>query len=95
MISISDKFDNFINNIGIGVVITTLLGGLLVVSPILSVATGWFTGLIIKLFFGTYIANGFNLLFNTARFEPNHIPMLCSALAVVGSYFRSVQMNKK
>ncbi len=72
-----------------------LLVGLLFAHPILAVVIGWFAGCVIELLFGTYITSGLNLLLNTVRFEPNHIPVLCSILAVVGSYFRSIQMNNK
>lgn len=71
-----------------------LLVGLLFAHPILAVGIGWFAGSVVELLFGTYITSGLNLLFNTVRFEPNHIPVLCSILAVVGSFFKSVQTNK-
>lgn len=90
-----NKFVDFVENVAIGSIVATLISGLLFIKPILSIGMGWLTGSIIKWLFGIYMTDGLNLLFNTTRFEPNHIPMLCSTLAVIGSYFKSIQTNNE
>ena len=82
-----------LEGVGAGAMITAIVGLLLFISPILAVVYGWFAGSIIKWLFGVYVTNGLNLLFNTTRFTPESIPMLCSVLAVIGSYFKSHQTN--
>lgn len=87
------KADKILEGVGIGAIVTAIIGLVVFISPILSVISGWLTGTIIKWLFGAYITNGLNLLFNTTRFAPESIPMICSALAVIGSYFKSHQTN--
>ena len=61
---------------------------LLLLAPLLSFAGGCFTGLVLKWFVADAVVNGLNLLFNTTRFEPSTLPILCGALGVVGSFFK-------
>lgn len=68
----------------------------LLIAPILSFFGGYLTGLILEWFVGDMITNGLNLLFNTVRFNADKLPIICGALAVVGSFFRnSLTVNKK
>lgn len=68
----------------------------LLITPILSFFGGYLTGLILEWFVGDMITNGLNLLFNTARFNADKLPIICGALAVVGSFFKnSLTVNKK
>lgn len=88
------KTNKALESIGAGVIVALAVGLIAFILPIISVVTGWFAGTIIKLVFGSYITNGLNLLFNTSRFTPDSIPVICSTLAVIGSYFKSTQTNK-
>lgn len=58
------------------------------VCPILSFFGGYVTGAILEWAVGDMLVNGLNLLFNTTRFRPDMIPIICGALAVVGSFFK-------
>ena len=86
---------DFVENIGLGAIVTTIIGIIFFIAPVLAVGIGWVAGIIIKWLFGTYITNGLNLLFNTTRFTPESIPMICSVLAVIGSYFKSFTNGKE
>ena len=57
--------------------------------PILSFFGGWVTGLILEWVVGGMVTNGLNLLFNTTRFSADMLPIICGALAIVGSFFKS------
>ena len=56
--------------------------------PLMYFASGWLTGWILKVIAGDALVNGLNLLFDTARFTPNMLPLTCAALSVVGSFFK-------
>lgn len=66
---------------------------LLVLSPVLVFWCAWFGGWVLKAFAGQAIADGMNLIFNTARLTPDFIPMACATLATIGKYFKSSQTN--
>lgn len=83
------KFDDFVENVGIGTIVAGVVGIVVFLSPILMVGFGWVAGWIIRLIFGGYITNGLNLLLGTARFEADHLPMICATLGVVGSFFKT------
>lgn len=59
------------------------------VSPILCFLGGCIAGSILEWAVGDLLVNGLNLLFNTTRFSTDMLPMLCGALAVIGSFFKS------
>ena len=73
----------------------TILGGfltviiLIILSPVLGFFEGWICGWLLKFFIGDTVANGLNLLVNTERFTPESLPIVCGALATVGSFFKS------
>lgn len=78
------------------VAIASIFGGfvgLLVFSPVLTFGFAYFGGLILKWFVGDAVCNGLNMVFNTTRFTPNVIPIICATLATIGKYFRSTQTN--
>jgi hypothetical protein len=77
--------EKILKAIGTGVALT---GAVVLLVPI-SVLFGWITGLIIKLFCGTMIANGLNLIFNTNRFNPDCIPTMTATLSVLAGYMRT------
>ncbi len=53
-------------------------------------------GTVLQMFLGTQIAEGLNLIFNTTRFEPANIPLVCGILSFLGSFFRSnTTVNQK
>lgn len=81
----------------IGVALVAMLGfvGFLFLIPLISVGFGYLGGLVIEWIFGGLITKGLNLLFNTTRFTSHLIPILTATLAMVGSYFKSSQTNKK
>lgn len=55
----------------------------------LSVFSGWITGVIIKLICGQFIADGLNVLFGTARFSPDVIPLIGGCLGFISLFFKS------
>ena len=59
------------------------------ISPVLSYFFGYIAGQFIEWTVGDQVINGLNLLFNTTRFSPQMLPMICGALGVVGSFFKS------
>lgn len=61
----------------------------IIVSPILCFLGGYISGLILNWAVGGLIVNGLNLILNTTRFTGDKLPIVCGALAVVGSFFKS------
>ena len=59
------------------------------VGPILSFFGGYITGSILAWAVGDMLIGGLNLLFDTTRFSTDMIPIVCGALAVIGSFFKS------
>ncbi len=57
--------------------------------PILVFLTGVVSGLILKWIVGGFVVDGLNLIFNTTRFSADKLPIVCGALAVIGSFFKS------
>lgn len=87
-------------------VLTSFLAGLAVVvsglalfifTPILTFWFGFLGGIVLKFFVGAEFAMGLNLLFNTTRFTPEMIPLMCAVLAILGGFFKSSHTvnNKK
>jgi len=73
-----------------------LIGGIigaLVFSPIITFGFAYLGGLILKWIIGEAVCNGFNIIFNTNRFTPDLIPIVCATLATIGKYFKSTQTN--
>lgn len=69
---------------------------LLMLNPVLGYLEGYVTGLILNLFVGDGVVSGLNALFNTTRFTTDMLPVICGALGVIGSFFKSsVDINKK
>lgn len=81
-----------LEGVGLVTMITGLIG-LLVISPVLTFGFAYFGGWILKVFVGAAVADGLNLLFDTARFTPDFIPLACATLATIGKYFKSSQTN--
>lgn len=78
--------------VGIFTVLVGLIGAL-IFSPVLTFAFAYVGGMLLKLCVGDTIASGLNLMFNTARFTPDIIPLACATLATIGRYFKSTQTN--
>lgn len=57
--------------------------------PILVFLTGVVSGLILKWIVGGFVVDRLNLIFNTTRFSADKLPIVCGALAVIGSFFKS------
>lgn len=66
---------------------------LLIVMPVISFGVAYFGGWILKVFIGVAVAAGLNMVFDTARFAPDMIPLFCATLAMIGSYFKATQTN--
>lgn len=78
----------------IGVV--SLVGGILVLlvfSPVITFGFAYLGGLILRWIIGDAVCNGLNIVFNTTRFTPNLIPIVCATLATIGQYFKAHQTN--
>ena len=65
----------------------------LIFGPILIFVCGYITGMILRLTVGVALTNGLNVLFNTTRFTPDFLPIVCGGLAVVGSFFRNTNTS--
>ena len=66
----------------------------LVLGPILCFLGGYISGLVLQLTVGGFVASGLNLILNTTRFTADQLPIICGALAVVGSFFQSYLRTK-
>ena len=71
----------------IGVIIGVII--LWVILPVIIFGAGWFGGWILMKIVGGAVVTGLNTLFGTTRFVPELIPVVCGALAVIGSYFKT------
>ena len=76
----------------LGVLITLIV--MIIIAPILCFLGGYISGLILKLTVGGFVVNGLNLILNTTRFTADKLPIICGALAVVGSFFKSSLSTK-
>lgn len=81
-----------LENVGAVSVIVGFIG-LLVFSPILTFGFAYLGGLILQWIVGDAVTNGLNLMFDTTRFTPDLIPIVCATLATIGKYFKSTQTN--
>ena len=68
---------------------------LCIFEPIIIFCAGWLGGWILMKIVGGAVVTGLNTLFGTTRFMPELIPVVCGALAVVGSYFKTSVSNNK
>lgn len=66
----------------------------IIVAPILCFLGGYVSGLILNWTVGGFVVNGLNLMLNTTRFTADKLPIICGALAVVGSFFKSSLSTK-
>ena len=66
----------------------------IIVAPILCFLGGYVSGLILNWTVGGFVVNGLNLMLNTTRFTADKLPIICGALAVVGSFFKSSVSTK-
>lgn len=58
------------------------------IAPILIFLVGVVSGLVLKWIIGGPVVDGLNLIFNTTRFNADKLPIVCGALAVIGSFFK-------
>lgn len=65
------------------------------VSPIINFFCGYVAGSILSWVVGGTLVSGLNILFNTTRFSPDMLPIICGALAVLGSFFKSSLSTSK
>lgn len=77
----------------IGAIIGVII--LWVILPAIIFGTGWFGGWILMKIVGGAVVTGLNTLFGTTRFVPELIPVVCGALAVIGSYFKTTTITSK
>jgi hypothetical protein len=83
--------EKFLKIIGSAVVVG---GAIILILPI-SILFGWIAGMIVKMFCGSLIANGLNLLFATNRFSPDSIPVVTATLAVLTGYMKTSVSHKE
>lgn len=62
---------------------------LCIIKPIIIFGAGWFGGWILMNIVGGAVATGLNTLFETIRFTPDIIPIVCGTLAVIGNFFKT------
>lgn len=65
------------------------------VAPILMFIVGFVGGIVLQWAFGDSFISGLNLLFNTSRFAPDMIPVVCGSLSVIGYYFKATLTTRK
>lgn len=80
---------------GEGCLLVILTAVIFLLSPILTYCLGWLGGWMLSQIVGTAITDGFNVLFNTARFTPELIPIICGALAIIGGFFKTTISSSK
>lgn len=76
------------------VLITLGLCAIAIIDPVLTFWVNYFGGWILALFVGDIIVDGLNAVFNTTRFTPEFIPLMCATIAVVGEYFKSYRIDR-
>lgn len=62
---------------------------LCIIKPIIIFGAGWFGGWILMNIVGGAVVTGLNTLFETTRFTPDIIPVVCGTLAVIGNFFKT------
>lgn len=62
---------------------------LCIIKPIIIFGAGWFGDWILMNIVGGAVATGLNTLFETTRFTPDIIPIVCGTLAVIGNFFKT------
>lgn len=77
--------EKFVGCLGMLVILIVTI----IVAPILCFLGGYVSGLILNWTVGGLVVNGLNLMLNTTRFTADKLPIICGALAVVGSFFKS------
>ena len=82
--------EKFVGCLGMLVMLIVVI----IVSPILCFLGGYVSGLILNWAVGGLVVNGLNLMLNTTRFTADKLPIICGALAVVGSFFKSSLSTK-
>jgi hypothetical protein len=60
-----------------------------IIKPIIIFGAGWFGGWILMNIVCGAVATGLNTLFETTRFMPDIIPVVCGTLAVIGNFFKT------
>lgn len=68
-------------------IISTIIA--MFIAPILIFLVGIVSGFILKWIVGGFVVDGLNLVFNTTRFSADKLPIVCGALAVIGSFFKT------
>lgn len=68
-------------------IISTIIA--MFIAPILIFLVGVVSGFILKWIVGGFVVDGLNLIFNTTRFSADKLPIVCGALAVIGSFFKT------
>lgn len=73
------------------VAVTTLV--LLFFMPVINFGLAYLAGWILEVFIGDTVANGLNTMFNTDRFSADILPLFCGALGLIGSAFKSTNID--
>ena len=64
-----------------------------VFAPVITFACAYIGGMLLDLVVGKQLVAGLNLMFDTARFTRELIPLTCGTLATIGRYFKAKQTN--
>ena len=64
-----------------------------VFAPVITFVCAYIGGMLLDLVVGKQLVAGLNLMFDTARFTRDLIPLTCGTLATIGRYFKSTQTN--
>ena len=71
------------------IVITAIVG------PILYYFSGYICGMILEWLIGNAITGGLNYIFDTTRFVPNMLPLMCGTANVIASFFKTPSTSSK
>ncbi len=77
----------------VAVVMITL--AVIIFSPVIVFAVGYFGGMILDFAVGETVVNALNVMFDTTRFSRENLPMLCGVLTVIGSCFKATHISIK
>lgn len=87
---------NTLENVGAVTLVTSAIGGFIVIlvfAPVLTFGFAYLGGMILDWIVGAKLVDGLNLMFDTTRFTRDLIPLTCATLATIGKYFKSSQTN--
>ena len=66
-----------------------------IIGPIAYYFCGYICGIILEWLIGNAITNGLNYIFDTTRFAPDMLPIMCGTANVIASFFKTPSTSSK